>query len=97
MNGALIFSGSSPLVILTSHKHLEDERLLERLERKGIKKFIGFSVPVDLLRQRYGVHYDIVSRDLHETDDLRVLDFDGRRAMDLLPFDSLGDPVYHGN
>jgi len=29
------------------------------------------------------------------TADLRVLDFDGRRAMELLPFSALGEPVYH--
>ncbi len=95
MYAALIFSGSGPLVILTSHKGIEDEALLERLAGKGIKKFIAFPVPIDLLKRRYGVHFDIVTRDLHETDDLRVLDFDGRRAMELLPFDALGEPVFH--
>jgi len=95
MNAALIFSGSGPLLILTSHDGLEDPGLLDRLERKGICKFIGFPVPIELVREKYGAHFEIVCRDLHETDDLRVLDFDGRRAMELLPFSSLGKPVYH--
>ncbi len=95
MNAALIFSGSGPLLILTSHAGLEDPGLLDRLERKGIRKFIGFSVPIELAREKYGTHFEIVCRDLHETDDLRVLDFDGRRAMELLPFGALGPPVYH--
>ena len=95
MHAALVFPGSGPLVILTSHEGLEDTKLLERLAVKGIKKFIAFPVPIDLLKEKYGVHFEIVCRDLHETDDLRVLDFDGRRAMELLPFDALGPPVYH--
>lgn len=95
MNAASIFSGSGALVILSSHAGIEDPGLLDRLERKGFRKFIGFSVPVDLAREKYGTHFEIVCRDLHETDDLRVLDFDGRRVMELLPFDALAAPVYH--
>ncbi len=95
MYAALIFAGSGPIVILTSHRGIEDESLLDRLARKGIKKFIAFPVPVDVLKERYGVHFEIVCRDLHETDDLRVLDFNGSRAMELLPFRVLGDPVFH--
>lgn len=95
MKAALLFSGVGSMVILTSHKSPEDEALLTRLGRKGVKRFIAFEVPVEVAREKYGVHFDIVSRDLHETDDLRLLDFDGRRAMELLPFDVLGEPVFH--
>lgn len=95
MNAALLFSGAGPLVILTSHSGLEDPALLERLARKGINKFIGFPIPLDACKTQYGVHFDIVCGDLHESDDLRVLDFDGRRAMELLPFNVLGQPIYH--
>lgn len=95
MNAALVFSGSGPIVILTSHEGLEDPVLLERLARKGITKFIAFPIPLDVARSRYGVHFDIVCGDLSESDDLRVLDFDGRRAMELLPFEMLGAPIYH--
>ena len=95
MNAALLFSGVGPLVILTSHTGLEDPGLLERLARKGISKFIAFPIPLEVCRAQYGVHFDIVCGDLHESDDLRVLDFDGRRAMELLPFKVLGEPIYH--
>lgn len=95
MNAAMIFPGSGPIVILTSHEGLEDPALLEHLAVKGIKKFIAFSLPLEVVRAKYGVHFDIVCRDLHETDDLRVLDFDGRRAMELFPFDVLGQPIFH--
>jgi len=95
MNAALIFSGGGPLLILTSHEGLEDPVLLERLARKGIRKFVGFPVPIELVREKYGAHFDIVCGDLDETDDLRVVDFDGRRSMELLSFGALGEPVYH--
>jgi hypothetical protein len=95
MKAALIFPGTGPLLILTSHEGLEDPALLERLAGKGITKFIAFSVPIELAKAKYGAHFDIVCRDLHETDDLRVLDFDGKRAMELLPFSALGEPIYH--
>ena len=36
MKEALIFSGSSPIVILTNHKGFEDSGLLDRLRHKGI-------------------------------------------------------------
>lgn len=95
MHAAMIFAGSGPIVILTSHDGLEDPALLERLAGKGISKFIAFAVPIEVARKSYGVHFDIVCQDLHETDDLRVLDFDGRRAMELLPFSVLGAPIFH--
>jgi hypothetical protein len=95
MRAALIFSGSGPIVILTSHVSLEDPALLERLARKGIAKFIAFPLPEPVARKKYGVHFDIVCRDLRETDDLRVLDFNGHRAMELLPLSELGEPILH--
>ena len=95
MNAALIFPGTGPLLILTSHEGIEDPALIERLAGKGITKFIAFPVPIELAKAKYGAHFDVVCRDLHETDDLRVLDFDGKRAMELLPFSALGEPVYH--
>ena len=95
MHAALIFPGSGPILILTSHEGLDDPALLSRLALKGITKFVAFPVPLEVAKEKYGVHFDIVSQDLHETDDLRVLDFDGRRALELLPFKVLGAPIYH--
>ena len=95
MQAALIFSGSGPIVILTSHASLEDPALLERLTRKGIEKFIAFPIPEEVARRKYGIHFDIVCGDLHESDDLRVLDFNGQRAMGLVPLRELGEPILH--
>jgi len=47
---ALLFTGSGPLVIATSHASLTDPGLLEKLRAKGIEKFIGHELPSDLVR-----------------------------------------------
>jgi len=41
MKTALIFTGSSPILIITSYPSLEDKRFLEKLKQKGIDKFIA--------------------------------------------------------
>ncbi len=57
MKAALLFTGSGPLVILTSHTSLEDPVLLGKLRAKGIDKFIAYEVPVETAEQRYGGHF----------------------------------------
>lgn len=95
MKAALLFTGSGPLVILTSHESLTHPELLAKLSAKGIDKFIAHEIPVDLAQRRYGTHYGMVIRDLHETDDLRILDYNGQRAFRLFRFDELGAAVRH--
>lgn len=91
----MLYSGNGPVVILTSHGSIDSPALLRRLEAKGIDKFIAYEIPETLARQRYGGHFDVVLHDLHETDDLRVLDFNGPRAFNLFRFDELGEPLMH--
>ena len=95
MNSFLLMTGSGPLMILTSHASIEDDKLLEKLLVKGIDKFIAYQVPEDLARERYGGHYNVVANDLHETDDLRVLDYNGDRAFRLFNFSELGKACMH--
>ncbi len=95
MHGAIVFSGSGPLVILTSHRGLDDPDLISRLASKGITKFMGFPVDVEILRARYGNHFAVVQESLSESDDLRVLDFDGHHAFKLISFENFGSPVFY--
>ncbi len=95
MKTYLLFAGSGPLVILTSHESLNDPVLLQKLKAKGINKFIGYELPVELAQQRYGNHFHVVLEDLDETDDLRVLDIDGQRAFRLFRLSELGKPIFH--
>jgi hypothetical protein len=80
-------------VIATSHSSLTDPGLLDKLRTKGIEKFIAFELPPDLARERYAGHFDVVMKDLRESDDLRVLDFSGERAFRLFHLKELSDPV----
>lgn len=95
MKTMMLFTGGGPLVIMTSHRSVHDPNLIEKLRGKGVEKFIAFDVPVDLARERYGMHFQMVAQNLHETDDLRVLDYNGQRAMQLFRFDELGAPLFH--
>ena len=95
MNSFLLMTGSGPLMILTSYKSIEDEKLLEKLLAKGIDKFIAYRVPEELARERYGGHFNVVANDLHESDDLRVLDYNGDRAFRLFRFEELGRALMH--
>lgn len=81
MKTLLLFTGSGPLAIMTSHKRMDDPILIEKLHGKGIEKFIAFEIPEALARKRYGTHFQVVANNLHETDDLRVLDYNGQRAL----------------
>jgi hypothetical protein len=94
MKAALLFTGSGPLVILTSHASFTDPPLLDKLSAKGIDKFIAYEIPLDIVRQRYGNHFPVVLRDLHEADDLRVLDFNGERAFRLFHLSELSNPIF---
>jgi hypothetical protein len=95
MKTALLLTGSGPLVIATSHTSLTDSGLLEKLRAKGIDKFIAYELPLDLVKKRYGGHFDIAMQDLNESDDLRVVDFSGERAFRLFHLKELGTPVLY--
>jgi hypothetical protein len=93
MRAFMLFTGSGPLVILTSHEAITAPALLDKFAAKGIDKFIAHEIPLALARERYGGHFDVVIKDLHESDDLRILDYNGERAFRLFRLAELGRPV----
>jgi hypothetical protein len=93
MKTALLFTGSGPLVIATSYASLTAPGLVEKLRSKGIEKFVAYELPVELVKQRYAGHFEVAMQDLHESDDLRVVDFNGERAFRLFHLKELGTPV----
>lgn len=95
MKTMLLLTAGGPVVILTSHASPLDPTLLDKLRVKGIRKFVAFEIPLDMAKQRYASHFAVVANDLHETDDLRVLDFDGQHAFQLFHFAELGKPIIH--
>lgn len=91
----LLFTGSGAVVIATSYGSLTEPELVEKLRAKGLDKFIAYELPWDLAKTRYGHHFDIALRDLHESDDLRVIDFNGDRAFRLFRLAELGGPILY--
>ncbi len=97
MKSVMLFTGSGPLVILTSYDSVTAPPLLKKLAAKGINKFIAYEIPLPLAEQRYGGHFSVVTHDLRESDDLRILDFNGERAFRLFHMNELEGPVMYEN
>ena len=95
MKPFLLVTGNGVLLVLTSHESIETPTFLRKLQSKGIDKFMAFTIPLELVKERYGGHFDVVVNDLHETDDLRVLDYNGDRAFKLFSFTELGDAIFY--
>ncbi len=95
MKAGIFFTGTGPILILTSYNELSDPNLVEKLATKGIKKYIAYEVPEEKVKERYGQHYNVILGDLNQTDDLRVLDYDGHHVFYNFSLKEIGEPVYH--
>jgi len=95
MKAGILFTGTGPILILTSYESFLDPGLVAKLSAKGINKFIACEVPLDLVKQKYGNHFNVVMGDLRQTDDLRVLDYNGYNIFYSFSFKEMGKPVYH--
>ncbi len=93
MKAGIFFTGSGPVVIVTSYDSFLNPNLVKKLSSKGIKKFIAYNIPVEMAKEKYGHHYDAVMEDLKQEDDLRVLDYDGHHIFLKFSFKELGEPV----
>lgn len=91
MKAYVIFSSKEPVLIAT-RQTIRSKAVLNQLGRVGIRKFISREVPVGLLRSQYGSHFDVIETDVEKGSDLRVLDFNGRRIFEKLPFSEFGPP-----
>jgi hypothetical protein len=95
MKAGIFFTGSGPILLLTSYDSLLDKSLIEKLGAKGIKKFIAYEVPVEVVKQKYGGHYHAVMNDLKQEDDLRVMDYNGHHVFYNFSIGKLGQPTYY--
>ena len=95
MKAGIFFTGTGPILILTSYESLDDPKLVEKLALKGIKKYIAYEIQEDLVKQKYGKHFHVILSDLKQTDDLRVLDYDGHHVFYNFSIDEIGEPIYH--
>ncbi len=95
MKAGVIFSGTGPILILTTYETLDNPLLIKKLETKGIKKFIAYELPEDLVKEKYDKQFSIILGDLHQEDDLRVLDYDGHHIFGRFSLKDFGDPIFH--
>ena len=89
----LIFTGTGPILVLTTYPKLTDERLVAKLRYKGIDKFIAYQVDTEAVRRRYSHSFENIRQDLEGVEDLRVLDFNGHQIMANFSLDELGEPI----
>ncbi|MFZ0926988.1 MAG: hypothetical protein WAN11_00195 [Syntrophobacteraceae bacterium] len=94
MKAALIFTGSGPILVLTSFESLESPDFIQRLSARGISKFIAHEVPLELVQKRYGKRFSVIMSDLSQSDDMRVMDIDGHHVFKSFSFEELGPPIY---
>ncbi len=95
MKAAMVFTGSGPILILTSFDSLEHPTLTEKLGARGITKYIAYEVSLDKVKKVYGTRFSIILGDLSQTDDLRVMDIDGHHVFHTFSFEELAPPIYY--
>ncbi len=97
MRSYLVFTGTGPILILTTYPTIIEPRLTEKLAHKGIVKFIAYEVPLDRVKALYGVPFDVIAADLEGVHDMRVLDFNGHHIFNSFSLAELGDPIKFGD
>ena len=95
MKNVIIFTGTGPILILTTYESVKDPDFIEKLSVKGIKKFIACELPLDVVREKYGAQFTAIMNDVKQTDDLRVLDYNGHNVFYNFAFSEIGEPIYH--
>lgn len=88
----LIFTGSGPILVLSTYPSITDPELVAKLRHKGITKFLAYEVDRQAAADRYPDAYSSVSGDLEGDTDLRVLDFNGHQIMANFSLEELGEP-----
>jgi hypothetical protein len=95
MKAGILFTGTGPILILTTYENFSHPRFVEKLGNKGIKRFIAYEVPEELVKAKYGKQFTIIMGDLQQDDDLRVLDYDGHHVFYNFGLNELGEPFYY--
>ncbi len=67
MKAGIVFTGTGPILILTTYESFEDPKLVDKMATKGIRKYIASDLPLEIVKKRYGNHYDVVMGDLKQS------------------------------
>ncbi len=95
MKAGIIFTGTGPILVLTSYEAFNDAKFVEKLARKGIMKFIAYELDLDQVKNKYGGQYDTIVNDVKQEDDLRVLDYNGHNVFYNFAFSEMGPAIMH--
>jgi len=93
MKASVIFTGTGPILILTSYESLTHPAFVEKLATKGIKKFIGIEIQLEKVKDKYGQRFNVILEDLYQTDDLRVLDYNGHNIFSNFSLKEMGPAI----
>lgn len=94
MKAAVVFTGTGPILVLSSYDSFTDTRFVQKMAQKGIEKFIACDVDVALCQKKYGQKFDAVLKDVKQENDLRVLDYNGHNVFYNFAFSDLGSPLF---
>ncbi len=92
MKAAIVFTGTGPILILSTYESLEEKKLHAALHDKGISKFILREVAVENVEKRYGGRFNNLKSEMHDND-MRVLDYNGNQVFVNFEFPDLGTAV----
>ena len=95
MLAGIVFTGTGPILVLTTYDSFDDPAFAEKLGRKGIMKFIAHELSPELVKKRYGGQFEAIAADLTEKDDLRVLDYNGHNVFYNFSFADMGQAFKH--
>ncbi len=93
----ILFTGSGPVLLVSSYRDATDPRLIGKLRDRGITKFIAYEVPIDAVDAVYDATLRLVASDLAAEEDARVLDFNGHRIFASFSFSDLGRAITWGD
>ena len=96
MKAGIIFTGTGPILIVTTYETLLSEEIPMKLKAKGIKKYILSEVSIDQCNKLYGNHFSLVTEDLGPSNDIRVLDYDGHHVFLDFSFENMGEFIRIG-
>jgi hypothetical protein len=96
MTAFLVFTDFEPLLVMAPRTAAVDGRLVRGLGEKGIQRFIAHEIPLDDLKVRYGVPFEVVESDVRRGGDVRVLDSKGSHVLANVRLADLGPPIESG-
>lgn len=89
MQTYLIFSTSTPILVISTFPSPDSPGFIERLTEMGIDRFVCFRAPLGKAREIYGMRYEQLADEIEEENDIQVLDYNGFTAFKNFDIDEL--------